>query len=96
MNSGDTLFERLGRFLADYFGLAELALEPSMTADDIEGWDSVSNIALMIALEEEFGMRFNTGEMASIENVGQLAERIAAAQERAGRARIHEEETRSR
>ena len=83
MNAGDTIFERLGRFLADYFDLAGLALEPSMTADDVEGWDSVSNIALMIALEEEFGMRFNTGEMASIENVGQLAERIASARERA-------------
>ncbi len=82
MNAGDTIFQRLGRFLADYFGLDGLVLEPEMTADDVEGWDSVSNIALMIALEEEFGIRFNTGEMASIENVGQLAERIAAAQER--------------
>ena len=43
----------------------------------MEGWDSVSSIALMVALEREFGIRFNTGEMAGLEDVGQLAERIA-------------------
>lgn len=71
------LWNRLQRVFADFFEDPDLRLEPSTTADDVEGWDSVSSIALMVALEREFGIRFNTGEMAGLEDVGQLAERIA-------------------
>ena len=54
------------------FGDDDLVVEPSTTAADVEGWDSVSNIVVLVALEREFGIRFNTGEMAALANVGQL------------------------
>ena len=53
---------------------------PATTADDVEDWDSVTNVELLVALELEFGVRFSTGEMARLRNVGELAERIAASQ----------------
>ena len=74
----DELWRRMLGVFRQAFDLDELVLTPATTAADVEGWDSVSNIALMVALEAEFGIRFNTGEMADLENVGQLAERIAA------------------
>ena len=55
----------------------DVVLKPSTVASDVDGWDSVSNIELMVALEKEFEIRFNTGEMASLANVGQLLQRIA-------------------
>ena len=66
----------------DDFGIGpgredEVVLEASTTAADVDGWDSVSNMEVMIALEEEFGIRFSTGEMAAVKNLGQLVERIA-------------------
>ena len=69
-------FERLRRVFAAVFDDDELQLERTTTADQVEGWDSVSSVELMIALEKEFGVRFRTGEMASLEDVGQLIDRI--------------------
>ena len=67
---------RLRKVIGDVFEDENVVLEPTSTAADVEGWDSVSNIELLVALEKEFGIRFNTGEMASLDNIGQLMERI--------------------
>jgi len=48
------------------------------TAADVDGWDSVTNIEVLVVLEERFGVRFHTGEMASLKNVGELVDAIAA------------------
>ena len=49
-----------------------IALKDEMTADDIEGWDSVAHISLIFAIEEEFVMKFTTADLAAITNVGDL------------------------
>jgi acyl carrier protein len=46
------------------------------TADDIDAWDSLSNVELMLALEKRFGVRFYTGEIARMKNVGELVDTI--------------------
>ena len=69
---------RLRKVIGDVFEDENLVLKPTSTAADVEGWDSVSNIELLVVLEKEFGIRFNTGEMASLDNIGQLMERIMA------------------
>ena len=69
---------RLRKVIGDVFEDENVVLEPTSTAADVEGWDSVSNIELLVASEKEFGIRFNTGEMASLDNIGQLMERIMA------------------
>lgn len=46
------------------------------TADDVEAWDSLSNVELMLALERKFGVRFYTGEIAGMRNVGELVDTI--------------------
>lgn len=75
MTSEDEIWVRLRRVVVETFD-DDVVLTPSTVASDVDGWDSVSNIGLMIAFEKEFGIRFNTGEMASLANVGQLVERI--------------------
>lgn len=45
-------------------------------ASDVDGWDSLRNIELLVALQTAFGVRFNTGEMASLKNVGELVDTI--------------------
>ena len=66
------------------FGDDTIKVEASTTAADVDGWDSVSNIEVLVALEQEFGIRFNTGEMATLANVGQLVTLIAERSRRAG------------
>jgi len=72
----DEIWRRLERTVEEVLGLEELELHEATTAADVEGWDSVSTVEILVALEDEFGIRFRTGEMASLENVGQLVERI--------------------
>ena len=77
MTTDNEILVRVRDVIAKVFGDDDVVVHSSTTAADVEGWDSVSNIEVMIALEREFGIRFNTGEMASVANVGELVTLIA-------------------
>jgi acyl carrier protein len=53
------------------FGDDTLVLKDEMTADDIEGWDSMMNINLMIAIEKRLGIKFAAAEIAGMKAEGQ-------------------------
>lgn len=59
----------------------ELQIYDAMTADDVEGWNSLSHVHLVVAVEKEFNVRFKTSEMASLKNVGDF---IALIERKAG------------
>lgn len=69
---------RLGEIVSEVLQLDGVDLDMTTTADQIDGWDSVSSIEIMVAVEEAFGIRLKTGEMASMSNVGTLVNRILA------------------
>ena len=71
------IWETCTRIFRDTFGDNELSIEPKTTANDIEAWDSLTHIQLLVALEKAFAMRFNTGEMAGLANVGEMVDVIA-------------------
>ena len=56
----------------------EIELTPETTAKDVEDWDSLSHIQLLVAVEQAFGVRFNTGEVAGLENVGEMVRLLVA------------------
>jgi acyl carrier protein len=60
------------------FGDDTIVLTPETTARDVEGWDSITHVQLVVAIEERFGVHFNTGETAGLKNVGQMVELITA------------------
>ncbi len=78
MTASEDLWARMTGVFREFFEEDSLELSPETTADDVEDWDSVTTIELMVVLEQEFAIRFRTGEMAALENVGQLADRIRA------------------
>jgi acyl carrier protein len=53
-------------------------LTPATTADDVEGWDSMSNIMFVVEIERRLGIKFNTAEIEEMRNVGDMIDRIAA------------------
>ena len=53
-----------------------IVLTDSMTAADVEGWDSLIHITLMDAVEEEFEIRFDMKTVVKMKNVGELADAI--------------------
>jgi acyl carrier protein len=54
------------------FNLPALELRDDLTARDVPGWDSFNHVNLVIAIETEFGVVFDTDEIAALENVGQM------------------------
>lgn len=64
--------ERIQSVFRDTFDDDALVLRPEMTADDVEGWDSLMHINLIYAIEQEFKVRFTTAEVTSLKNVGDL------------------------
>lgn len=46
------------------------------TADDIDAWDSLSHINLVLAVEMEFKIRFALGELQALKNVGEMVDLI--------------------
>jgi acyl carrier protein len=70
------VWDRLTAVFRAFFEDESLTLGPETTAAEVDGWDSVATVELMVALEREFGIRFRTGEMARLKDVGQLVERV--------------------
>ena len=55
------------------------------SAKDIPGWDSLANVEVVVALEMAFDVQLSTGQIASLKNVGELADAIEARIHRAER-----------
>ena len=54
----------------------ELTLRPDMNASDVDTWDSLSNIRLIVAVEQEFDIKFSTVEVSGFQNVGDFVASI--------------------
>ena len=76
MNDTD-IWQRLTEVFRDVFDDDTIVIAPETTAKDIEGWDSLANIELLVAIEKRFSrVKFNTGEVANLRNVGELVAAI--------------------
>ena len=68
--------DRLTEVFRITFGDETLVLDPAMTADDVAGWDSVTHITLIYAIEDEFGMKFSTRDLEGLTCVGDVIETV--------------------
>lgn len=50
-----------------------ITLTPTMTAEDVDGWDSMNHIFIVVEIEKRFGIKFQAAEMEELKNVGELA-----------------------
>lgn len=72
----EKIFDKLNRVFQDVFDNETLELEDNTTADDIEEWDSLTHIDLVVAVEREFGIKFSMGEVRKMQNVGEMVDII--------------------
>jgi acyl carrier protein len=71
MSRSDTM-ERIRKIMTDVFDLDQLTITEATTAKDVEQWDSLSHIRLMVALERAFKIRLNNAEIEGLKDVGDL------------------------
>jgi len=60
----------------DIFDDPALVISDATTADDIEEWDSLNHINLVVAAQQRFGVKFKTAEIEELKNVGELVHLI--------------------
>jgi len=72
----EELLLQLQEIMADTFDLDSVEITPRTTAADIEEWDSLSHIRLIVAIEREFGVKFSNAEIEDMNNVGDLMSAI--------------------
>lgn len=61
----------------DILDIEDIELTEKTTAEDVEEWDSLSHIQLVVAIEKSFGIKFTSKEIMSWQNVGDMIECIA-------------------
>jgi acyl carrier protein len=72
----DQILQQVAEIIADTLGLERLTLTRATTAADVEGWDSLANVQILVAIEKRFRIRFRTGQIAAMNNVGELIDGI--------------------
>ena len=74
--SEEEVYERLNNVFRDVFDDDEIVVNAETTANDIEDWDSLEHINLIVSVEQEFGMKFNMNEVTTMKNVGDMVKII--------------------
>jgi acyl carrier protein len=72
----DEIYAKLQAIFDNVF-MEEVTVTPELAAKDVEEWDSVTHVSLVLAIEEQFKIRFRVGEVESAKNVGDLVNLIA-------------------
>ena len=72
----DDVLEKLNEIFREYFEDEDIELTEDTTADDIEDWDSLEHINLIVAVEDSFDMKFTMGEVTTMKNVGAMVDII--------------------
>ena len=72
------IYEKLTKVFCDVFDHDDLVLTPATTADDVDGWDSLNHIRLLLAVCKAFAIKLSAAEVGGLKNVGELVSVIKA------------------
>lgn len=71
-----SILNQLDIVFIDVLDNKNIKLNVNTTADDVEDWDSLNHIQLVVAIEKKFKIRFSSKEIQNWKNVGELIESI--------------------
>lgn len=74
----EEIMESLTEIFRDVFDDDALEISDNTTAADIEDWDSLEHINLVVAIEKKFSIKFVLDEVGKMKNVGEMADTILA------------------
>lgn len=70
------VFEKINAIFRDIFDDESLVIADETTAADIEDWDSLEQINILVAMEKAFHVKFSVGEVEGLKDVGEMANLI--------------------
>ena len=70
------IYSKLNEIFIDVLDLDEVELTDATSANDIEEWDSLSHIQVIVAVEKTFGIKFTSLEIMKWKNVGEMVDSI--------------------
>ena len=74
--SREEIFEKVQEIFRDVFDDEELIISDRTNSDEIEDWDSLEHISLIVSMEKAFSMKFDIKEVNKLENVGEMIDLI--------------------
>jgi acyl carrier protein len=72
----EMVIEDVQKIFIEVLGNPGIALERATTADDVEGWDSLTHMELIVAIEKQFNIKFKLSELQRFANVGEMCDNI--------------------
>lgn len=74
----EEILNEISKVFADTLDEDKVTLTESSTADEVEGWDSLTHVQLVVAVERKFKVRFTAKEIQSWKNVGEMIDSITS------------------
>jgi acyl carrier protein len=68
--------DELKNIFCEYFDDNKLIITGKTNANDIEDWDSIAQVGLILSIEKRFSIQFSSGEVEVLQNVGEMANLI--------------------
>jgi acyl carrier protein len=72
------IYTRLTEIIQDVFDDDSITVTPALSAKDVDGWDSLTHIRLILTVEKAFKVKFSTSEIGKMERVSDLVTLIKA------------------
>ena len=73
----ETIFKRVQDIFRDVFDDEKLVISNTTNSEEIEEWDSLNHINLVLSIEKTLNIRFMTGEIQALKNVGEMVDLLA-------------------
>ena len=70
------VLKQVNEIFIDILEKEDLVLNDLTTANDVEEWDSLAHIRLVVAIEKKFNIHFLSKEIQSWDNVGEMTDTI--------------------
>ena len=74
----EDILSKMTSIFHDVFDNDEIVVTPSLTAEDVPEWDSLTHVRLILAVQKAFNVKFSAAQIASLKNVGDLMDLIRA------------------
>ena len=72
----ETILEALTELFISFFDEDLIQLKRESTAEDIQDWDSLAQVGIILSIEKKFGFKLNSSEVGKLENVRSMVDLI--------------------